>query len=66
MAINVGSAFFSQCPAPAQSSAFSARPISMLRCWLIAGGPQREAPATHIEWVVRESALEAVLSWRFG
>ena len=33
---------------------------------VIAGGPRREAPATHIERVVRQSALEAVLSWRFG
>lgn len=32
---------------------------------VIAGGPQREAPATHIEWVVHRSALEMVLSWRF-
>ncbi len=33
---------------------------------VIAGGPRREAPATHSEWVVRQSALQTVLSWRFG
>ena len=32
---------------------------------VMAGGPRREATATHIERAVRQSALEAVLSWRF-
>ncbi len=31
----------------------------------IAGGPRRVAPATHIEWVIRRSAVEQVLAWRF-
>jgi len=32
---------------------------------VMAGGPRREATATHIERAVRQSALEAVLAWRF-
>jgi len=32
---------------------------------VIAGGPRRQPPATHVESVVRQSALESVLSWRF-
>ena len=33
---------------------------------VIAGGPQRISPATHIEWLVRRTALAAVVSWRLG
>ena len=33
---------------------------------VIAGGPRRIPPATHIEWQVRRAALTAVVSWRFG
>jgi hypothetical protein len=32
---------------------------------VMAGGPHRVAPATHIEWVVRQCAVEQVLAWRF-
>jgi len=32
---------------------------------VIAGGPRRIAPATHIEWTVRRTALEMVMSWGF-
>ncbi len=31
----------------------------------IAGGPHRVPPSTHIEWVIRRSAVEQVLAWRF-
>src|ERR1700681_950854 len=30
---------------------------------VIAGGPRRIAPANHIEWTVRRSALAALTSW---
>jgi hypothetical protein len=33
---------------------------------VIAGGPRRIPPATHIEWQVRRTALAAVVSWGFG
>jgi hypothetical protein len=33
---------------------------------VIAGGPRRIAPATHIEWTVRRSALKQIVSWGFG
>ena len=33
---------------------------------VIAGGPRRIPPATHIEWLVRRTALTTVMSWRFG
>jgi hypothetical protein len=33
---------------------------------VIAGGPRRTAPATHIEWQVRRTALQTVVSWGFG
>ena len=33
---------------------------------VIAGGPRRIAPATHIEWSVRRTALATVASWGFG
>jgi hypothetical protein len=33
---------------------------------VIAGGPRRIPPATHIEWSVRRNALSTVLSWGFG
>jgi hypothetical protein len=32
---------------------------------VIAGGPRRIAPATHVEWQVRRAALESVASWQF-
>jgi len=32
---------------------------------VIAGGPRRLAPATHVEWFIRRTALETVVSWRF-
>ena len=31
---------------------------------VIAGGPQRIAPATHMEWLVRREPLQALTSWR--
>jgi hypothetical protein len=33
---------------------------------VIAGGPRRIAPATHIEWFVRRTELKKVVSWGFG
>jgi hypothetical protein len=33
---------------------------------VIAGGPRRLPPASHAEWQVRRTALQTVLSWRFG
>ena len=33
---------------------------------VIAGGPRRLAPATHIEWSVRRTALATVTTWGFG
>jgi len=31
---------------------------------VIAGGPRRLAPATHLEWVVRREPLPALTTWR--
>jgi hypothetical protein len=31
---------------------------------VIAGGPRRIAPATHLEWLVRHEPLPALTSWR--
>jgi hypothetical protein len=33
---------------------------------VIAGGPRRLPPATHIERQVRRTALQTVVSWKFG
>jgi hypothetical protein len=33
---------------------------------VIAGGPRRIPPATHVEWTVRRAALETITSWSFG
>jgi hypothetical protein len=33
---------------------------------VIAGGPRRIAPATHIEWCVRRNDFASVASWGFG
>jgi hypothetical protein len=33
---------------------------------VIAGGPRRVAPATHIEWCLRRTELATVISWGFG
>ena len=33
---------------------------------VIAGGPRRIAPATHMEWQVRRTALATLVSWRIG
>jgi hypothetical protein len=33
---------------------------------VIAGGPRRIAPATHIEWFVRRNELKTLVSWGFG
>jgi hypothetical protein len=33
---------------------------------VIAGGPRRLAPATHIEWSIRRSELATLVSWGFG
>jgi hypothetical protein len=33
---------------------------------VIAGGPRRIAPATHMEWFVRRTELRTLLSWEFG
>jgi hypothetical protein len=33
---------------------------------VIAGGPRRMAPATHIEWFVRRTELATLVSWGFG
>ena len=32
---------------------------------VIAGGPSRLGPATHIEWVIRRADLKSVISWSF-
>jgi len=39
--------------------------LAAARREVIAGGPRRVEPATHIEWVIRRSAVEQVLAWRF-
>jgi hypothetical protein len=31
---------------------------------VIAGGPRRLPPASHMEWQVRREALQTVLSWK--
>jgi hypothetical protein len=33
---------------------------------VIAGGPRRLAPATHIEWVVRRNSFAELLRWQLG
>ncbi len=33
---------------------------------VIAGGPRRIAPATHIEWYLRRTELATLASWGFG
>jgi len=33
---------------------------------VIAGGPRRIAPATHMEWFVRRSELAKLVKWGFG
>jgi hypothetical protein len=33
---------------------------------VIAGGPRRIAPATHIEWTVRRNTLKQIVSWGLG
>jgi hypothetical protein len=33
---------------------------------VIAGGPRRISPATHIEWTVRRSELAKLIAWGFG
>jgi hypothetical protein len=33
---------------------------------VIAGGPRRIAPATHMEWFVRRTELAKLVSWGFG
>jgi hypothetical protein len=33
---------------------------------VIAGGPRRIPPATHVEWFIRRTELHTVVSWRFG
>ena len=33
---------------------------------VIAGGPHRLPPATHVEWFIRRTELATVASWRFG
>jgi hypothetical protein len=33
---------------------------------VMAGGPRRVAPATHLEWTIRRTALKTVVSWGFG
>jgi hypothetical protein len=33
---------------------------------VIAGGPRRIAPSTHIEWCLRRTELQTVVSWGFG
>jgi len=33
---------------------------------VIAGGPSRIPPATHMEWFVRRTELATVVSWEFG
>ncbi len=33
---------------------------------VIAGGPRRETPQSHIEWQVRRAPFHAVVTWTFG
>ena len=33
---------------------------------VIAGGPRRIAPATHVEWFIRRTELTTLASWGFG
>jgi hypothetical protein len=33
---------------------------------VIAGGPRRLAPTTHMEWSLRRTALVTLMSWDFG
>ena len=33
---------------------------------VIAGGPRRIAPLTHVEWLTRRADLRTVASWSFG
>jgi hypothetical protein len=33
---------------------------------VIAGGPRRIAPATHVEWTLRRSGLVELVSWSLG
>lgn len=33
---------------------------------VIAGGPRRIAPATHMEWFIRRTELAALVSWELG
>ncbi|MGO9401625.1 MAG: hypothetical protein ACLP19_27865 [Xanthobacteraceae bacterium] len=33
---------------------------------VIAGGPRRIAPATHVEWCMRRTELATLVSWGFG
>ncbi len=33
---------------------------------VIAGGPRRVAPATHVEWYLRRTTLKTLVSWGFG
>jgi len=33
---------------------------------VIAGGPRRIKPATHVEWFVRRSDMGSVFTWEFG
>ena len=33
---------------------------------VIAGGPRRIPPATHMEWLVRRSTLQKLVSWRLA
>jgi hypothetical protein len=33
---------------------------------VIAGGPRRLPPATHLEWVVRRTDLKSLVSWNLG
>jgi hypothetical protein len=33
---------------------------------VIAGGPRRLKPATHVEWCLRRTALATVISWGFA
>jgi hypothetical protein len=40
-------------------------PLAAARRQVIAGGPRRVEPATHIEWVIRRVPIEQVLAWRF-
>ena len=33
---------------------------------VIAGGPRRRAPESHVEWCIRRAELAKLLSWGFG